>query len=414
MRLRPASGPEAVQLDRMKIVHVIPALTKGGAERVVIDLANAAASRGHEVAVLVAVAAPSEHMPGQLGSKVELRVISRKAASVRSSYARAVGWMLRHRRWLLSRDIVHCHLTFGAVFGTLLQIVRALSRSRTPAVVETYHAVGMPIPRRERAVHGALLGRRDAVAFMADDPYWRRFAERRQGGLFRTIPNGIAGPPPVSAAQSERYRAANTRIPSQRAAVVGSVSRLVPARRPDQLLRSFARIAAVLGSDVHFLLAGDGPERASLEAQAGRLGLASQVHMPGLALDPAEPISLMDLYLSVNVGSITGIAALEAASLGVPVIALQLRQDYVCSPSDWIWSSADPELVAKRAIELLGDRGRLRALAEKQQAHAKADHGAEAMAAAYDKLYAAALASARSTAFEPETSRRTVHADRER
>jgi glycosyltransferase involved in cell wall biosynthesis len=265
-----------------------------------------------------------------------------------------------------------------------------LRRSR-PAIVETYHAVGMAIPKADRAVHAWLMSGRDAVAFMADDPYWRSYPARHPDMIIRTIPNGIAPPEPVSAKASEGYRSNHTAIPPRCRAVIGTVGRLARERRPELLLECFAHVARALGPDLHVLIGGDGAERDSLESLAREFGISGQVHMPGLVLDPAEPISLMDLFVTVNVGPITGIAALEAASLGVPIIAVQLVENYCPGPDDWIWSSPDPAEVGSKAAELLEDRRALRRLASSQRAVARSRFSIDAMAWAYEELYCAAL-----------------------
>jgi glycosyltransferase involved in cell wall biosynthesis len=372
----------------MKIVHVLPALTKGGAERVAVELANHAAASGHQVTVLPAVPWPAHLLADRLRPEVTLRFIQPNGRHWRQSYSRLVPWMLRNRRWLLDQDIVHCHLTIGAVFGTLLQAMRRLFGRRTPAVVETYHAVGMAIPESSRAGHALLLATRDGAALMAEDAYWKRFVAAHPGKLFRIIPNGIAPPPPPRASAAYKGAAA---IPKG-AFVVGSVGRLVRDRRPDLLLEAFARLSAVTERDVHLLLAGDGPERTQLAEGARALGLAERVHLPGLAVDPGEPLALIDLYLTVNVGAVTGIAALEAAFSGLPIVAVQLDQTYAGGPDDWIWSSRDPLEVGDKAAALVGDPKAVSALARTQQAHARAHHSIEAMAAAYEALYRDALA----------------------
>src|SRR5262249_964010 len=151
------------------------------------------------------------------------RFIAPGARSPRAAYAHLTTWILRNRNWLLEQDIVHCHLSMGSVFGGLLQIVRG-RRSR-PAVVETYHAVGMAIPDRDRAIHAALLKHRDAVAFMADDPFWQGFRERHSNGLLRVIPNGIDPGPNASSSSSKAYRK-QLGLPLN-AVVVGSIGRMV-------------------------------------------------------------------------------------------------------------------------------------------------------------------------------------------
>jgi glycosyltransferase involved in cell wall biosynthesis len=238
----------------MKIVHVIPALTKGGAERVVIDLANGAVEKGNQVTLITAITAPPQLLASRLSREIKLNCIGTR--SVRSSYIQILPWVSRNHAWLFDQDIVHCHLTFGSVFGLVLSQMRWLLRRPGPAVVETYHAVGMAIPNADRFVHAMLLKGRDAVAFMADDPYWRRYAARHSKRIIRTIPNGIAAPKPVSRTASERYRKDHAGIPARRRAVVGTVSRLARERRPDLLLESFAIVAHAMGPDVHMLLGG--------------------------------------------------------------------------------------------------------------------------------------------------------------
>lgn len=89
----------------------------------------------------------------------------------------------------------------------------------------------------------------------------------------------------------------------------------------------------------------------------------------------------------MNVGPITGIAGLEAAAQGVPVIALQMLVDYEPSPADWIWSNQDPEKVATEALRLLNDKTARLELAQRQASHVVANHSVQAMANAYEQLY---------------------------
>ena len=369
----------------MTIVHVIPALTKGGAERVVIDLANHAAEAGEKVTVLVAHPTDAAQWPGPLRSDVELRFIAPGASRTSSVYPQLPAWMLRNRKWLLERDVVHCHLTFGSIFGASLQALRFISRSRSPAVVETNHSVGMAIPRWRRVFHSKLLRSRDAVAVMAEDSYWRSSARARRGQLWRLIPNGVGTAPAVSRAAVSRYRR-EAHIPDD-AFVVGSVGRLLWERRPDLLLATFARLVHLTKRKVHLLLAGDGPMRSELQSEARRQGLENRVHLPGAILNPGHAFGTTDLYLTVNVGPITGIAALEAAFAGLPIVAMQLDPLHRRTDADWIWSSTDPEELAAHIAGLIDDPSALEALAAKQGEFARANHSLEVMADAYNRLY---------------------------
>jgi glycosyltransferase involved in cell wall biosynthesis len=380
----------------MKILHFIPALAKGGAERVVTDLANHAAEAGHEVTIVAAFPTDSSQWPAPLNESVQLRYIVPHRRPTSRIYPRLPLWMLRNRKWLLDQDVAHCHLTFGSIFGSSLQVLRSFTRASGPVVVETNHSVGMAILRRRRAFHARLLSGRDAVALMAEDPYWRGVMASRRQGLWRVIPNGVAPPPPADPAAVAGYRR-DAGIPDG-ALVVGSVGRLLQERRPDLLLDAFLRLTRLSRRNVHLLLAGEGPVRAELAAAARRMGVEGRVHLPGLITNPVEAFSTIDLYLTVNVGEITGIAALEAAFTGVPIAAIQLDRSHVRDSTEWIWSSPDPQELAAYVSDLLEAPATMKRLAAKQQAYARANHSVAAMADAYQRLYGDAIERRRAAA----------------
>jgi glycosyltransferase involved in cell wall biosynthesis len=381
----------------MNIVHVIPAFTKGGAERVAVDLANAAVAKGHAVAIVAAFHVCEDLLLCELNEEVDVRYVARSARSTGAAYLRLLPWMLANRQWLLSRDIIHCHLTFGTVFGTLVRSLRGLWSRRSPLIVETYHAVGMPIPRYRHAFHAALMRGRDGVVLMAEDAFWTRFLQGRGRQLTTVIRNGVrtdmARP---SAAEVAAFQA-STGIP-EGATVVGTVGRLVPARRPDLLIEVFANVARMTDDTVHFLIAGEGSERAAIEAEIDRLGLQDRVHLPGLVLNPAVAFSAVDIYLTLNVGPVTGIAALEAATFGLPIVALQLREDYDPGEADWIWSSTNLERLSERIVALFRDPGEAAETAERQRRHVLTHRSVDVMVDAYHDFYTTALVRSRAQA----------------
>jgi glycosyltransferase involved in cell wall biosynthesis len=97
--------------------------------------------------------------------------------------------------------------------------------------------------------------------------------------------------------------------------------RLVGWKGVDLLLDSFARLAGEVPA--HLDIVGDGPERARLTEQAGRLGCTGNVTFHGW-LDPAgcaRRMQACDVFVSAALQESGGIAVLEAMSSGRPVIA---------------------------------------------------------------------------------------------
>ena len=176
------------------------------------------------------------------------------------------------------------------------------------------------------------------------------------------------------------------------APVVGTVGRLVPGRMPLKMIEIFAEIDRLGRSDVHFFIGGEGALADAARDHAAAVGIGDRVHLPGLVERPLLAFGMIDVYISINVGTITGIAGLEAAAFPRPVIALQARPDYHAPSDDWIWSSPEPARVAAEAVRLLDDGAASERLASIQAERVKSHYSDAAMAAAYEAFYSECLA----------------------
>ncbi|HEX6559244.1 MAG TPA: glycosyltransferase, partial [Longimicrobiales bacterium] len=79
--------------------------------------------------------------------------------------------------------------------------------------------------------------------------------------------------------------------------------------------------AAALLPDVHWLIAGEGPLRAALEAAIQRHGVRDRVHMLGWLADARVMLPELAVFVSTSVDDALGNVVLEAMAARVPVIA---------------------------------------------------------------------------------------------
>src|SRR6185369_2762539 len=93
-----------------------------------------------------------------------------------------------------------------------------------------------------------------------------------------------------------------------------------PLKRVDLVVRVFAEVRRRI-PDTVLLLVGDGPERSRVEALVRELGLADCVCLLGKQRAVADALRHADLFLLPSEQESFGLAALEAQSAGVPVIA---------------------------------------------------------------------------------------------
>jgi glycosyltransferase involved in cell wall biosynthesis len=109
-----------------------------------------------------------------------------------------------------------------------------------------------------------------------------------------------------------------------RAALTGSAGMpivLTAARLAEQKGLGYLLKAAALVPEAMFVLAGEGPERAKLEAQAGELGVSKRVLFLGYRQDVPELLACCDLFVLPSLFEGLPLSILEAMAAGKPVVA---------------------------------------------------------------------------------------------
>jgi glycosyltransferase involved in cell wall biosynthesis len=138
----------------------------------------------------------------------------------------------------------------------------------------------------------------------------------------------------------------------------------VTQKRLDRLLDALARLPA----DVHCIIAGDGSQRGTLQAQAGAMGIAARVHFLGDRADVADVLGSLDVFVMTSDREGMSNAMLEALAAEVPVVSTAVSgTEALRRGDDWIAPGVvvgfDAAAVAEGVRGLLEDAGRRRAMA---------------------------------------------------
>lgn len=109
--------------------------------------------------------------------------------------------------------------------------------------------------------------------------------------------------------------------------VLTFVGRMIPKKRPELTIRAFADGAP---DDATLVMLGDGPLLAECKSLSEQLGLADRVRFPGFVQPKEVPryLAVADAFVLPS-SETWGVAAVEAISLGVPVI---LSDEVGCHP----------------------------------------------------------------------------------
>ncbi|HEY6796726.1 MAG TPA: glycosyltransferase family 4 protein [Kineosporiaceae bacterium] len=330
----------------MKILHIsdcyLPRL--GGIETQVHALARQQRAAGHDAEVLTAT--PKARHDLTRREVLDGVPLIRATADlpfelpVHPRTGREVGRVLDGAAY----DAVHVHA--GVVSPFAFAALPLLVRRRVPVVVTVHSLWGYAAPafRLLHAVGGwaswpVVLS---AVSDAAAGPL-RRIAG--PGVPVRVLPNGI---------DSARWRVeALPRDPLE--VVVVAVMRLAPRKRPMPLLRVLRRMRQQVPARVRVRveIAGAGPQQAAMERYLRRHGMQGWVRLRG-RLTPDE---LRDVYRRADVFVAParlesfGIAALEARTAGLPVVARAGTgiAEFVSPPHEGVLASSDTAMAAALA-----------------------------------------------------------------
>lgn len=139
--------------------------------------------------------------------------------------------------------------------------------------------------------------------------------------------------------------------------IIGNLSALADHKDYPTFLRTAAAVLQQR-SDVIFIIAGAGPEEASIRQQIGAMGLTDHVKLLGFRQDVPAVMKALDLFLITSATEGLGTIVLEAFAAGVPVVATmaggipELVKDEVTGLTAPV---GDDHALAQQVLRLLND-----------------------------------------------------------
>lgn len=153
------------------------------------------------------------------------------------------------------------------------------------------------------------------------------------------------------------------------------IGRIVPQKGFDVLLDAYARLLESRPDAPDLIIAGDGPERANLQAQADALGLAGRAFLIGRADRPAA-VALFrgcEIFVLPSRQEPQGIVNLEAMVCGKPVVAANVGgvpEVVLDGETGLLVPGEDAPAFARALDALLADPARAQVLGEAGRARA--------------------------------------------
>lgn len=370
----------------MRVCHVIHALSAGGAEQVLVDLARAAPSAGLDLSVLSLMRCDerSVNLPALERAGVPVSSLDLTSRWDPRAFARADAEIAR-----LRPDVLHTHMKHADLVGA------AVARRRGLPLVSTLHVIEEDQALLGRLKRSAARAARDRVAartIAVSQAQRTWYVDGLDGNATRTVVvrNGVPAPAVPDAAGRAAVREELGVRPESCLVLTPAVMR--PEKGLADLLDAVALLPDAL--DVVVVLAGDGPERSRLEEQAARTGISARVRFAGWRDDVPRLLACADLTVHPSHADALPTALLQATAAGVPVIATDVggTPEAVARGAALLVPPRRPDALAAAMTELVGDPARRAEMSRRAREWYDQELRVELWAGRLARLYAQVVA----------------------
>jgi glycosyltransferase involved in cell wall biosynthesis len=377
--------------EPLRILHITPTLTVGGAEQMATHL-MVGLSRSHSVGAV--------GLFPRAQSAVERRLAEADIPTwhldKRAGFDPRMFASLNRVFRIFRPDVVHTHMAVQRyVFPVLL-------RHRTVVSIHTVHNLA----EHETDAFGRLVHRlafRNRVLPIGISQEVSASVKRMYGLECKAvIPNCI----PVENYRHRpedrvQWREANGLNPE--AVVFTCVGRLEPQKNPLLLLRAFADLK---DPRAHLVLAGDGSLREQLRSYTQEHTLCDRVHLIGKQNDVPSVLAASDVFVLGSNWEGNPLAVMEAMAAGLPVIATAVGgvPELVQSGAQGLLTPAGDHLAFAASMKaLLYDAETRQQMSRAAQIRAVREFKVERMVEGYANLYREVVQKSRGTQLKAMT-----------
>jgi glycosyltransferase involved in cell wall biosynthesis len=299
----------------MRCLIVVPSLTRAGAETQAIDLANGLSSWGYNVQLCCFEQQLDQR--DRLSAQVQFHHVLRKS-TYDLSLTKAIARII---------DLEQIEVIQGVMqFATLIAWLSAQRSQRRPPVVAGIHTTinrGLKQELQDRLIYRRMLRRLPAIVFVCDyqRTFWiKKYPELQP--LAHVVHNGVD----LNRFQRSEFEGGAARFRAslgipESAIVFACIAGFRPEKGHRLLIRAFSELPPA----AHLVLAGDGSERRTIEAQVRSVGLVNRVHFVGSLADVRTLIVASNATILASTAVETfSMAMLESMALEVPVIAPEI------------------------------------------------------------------------------------------
>lgn len=361
----------------MKVLHLIPSLELGGAQRQLSLLAPALAARGHEVHI-------ASVQSGEFYSELQSSSLKLHRLRARGNYDPAIAWQIVKLIRSVRPDIVQTWILQMDILGGL-----ACGLTKTPWILrEPTNALGWPntpknwLRRRVGATASAIVSNS-----RGGDEYWSTHhpASRRF-----TIRNGL----PLQEIEAASASTLEELGLESSQSMILYAGRFIPDKNIESLIAALEQV--IRCADVVALLCGEGSRRAQAESLIKERGLEKRILITGYVSNIWSLMKAARVMVSISRREGQPNAVIEAMACGAPLVVSDIpaHGEFLDENSALLVDYNRPDEVAAAILQVLESP---REALERARCAAQiaAQWSVEALAQRYEEMYLRVLAQSR-------------------
>jgi len=386
-----------MEVRDLSILFIISKMGKGGAQHIVLDLANAMAAGGAKVDLLIFYrTAQDQSILAELDSRVGLLNIFpiALASDHENSPKKIVAFLLLPFLafwWTVSGrmakyHIVHSNLMLASFFAWICSIFQFLSRKPAPKYIETFHSDLVSLLPWERKLFPLFWMMSDGLIVELRRRDFEILRNEMPGHHISYIPFGILPLDLPDQKELTEYKKLYGNTP-----ILLSIMRLQQHQKKVlDLLMVIDQFRKIHGGQFLYLLVGDGPDRQRAQEFVRSAGLDEYVKFTGYVDDIRLLCATARAFLIAGIEDLVGIAGLQAASLGVPIVSLQLDPEWENTESIF-FNSASHKILAGELERLVTDDAYYKDASDYAAAIVRSAFSVDQMVASYARFYISIL-----------------------
>lgn len=333
----------------MKIVHLIPNLDKGGAERICLDICEELANNGHEVKVYI-FEDINKYKTVYPNVDVEYVSVAYSLSLLKKNKINIAN--LQSKIQEFNPDVIHSHLYLANIIGLELKPKKHVIHvhSNLPSL-KKMSITSLLNPRKAGVFYEQ---KRIFTSIKNSDVTFLTIAQESHNYITKNLKKLNAKIVlQHNAINLKRFNSSQPKTKTDRTSII-SIARLIDYKGHD-LTIDVADQLQKMNFNFEISIFGEGVERNKLQGKIDQKGLANKVNLAGLTDRPESEFSKADLYFHPTKYEPFGLVLIEAMASGTPVITTdgQGNRDVVTDRVNGLFFyDRDPVKIAKSIVEV--------------------------------------------------------------